>query len=345
MSEMLRGTEQQQRRVLVRIGAGALAATALTICIAEAWPHHRPANSIDITVSTASIGQGIDERSNVLLRGVTVGTVTAITRNNGSMNMQLRLDSTAIHGLTDAVGYDFRPQNSFGLSAMNLIPHDSGKPLADGLFIERNPETNATMSQLLNGAVTVVNGVVTEKMVNLIKDSADYVGALTPLLETGFILANQIAETQQSDSAALVEQANAALQPLPQLIDSTLTVTHNLRNLKGNAHLSNDIDTARQTLDLVSTGVFGLLGQVLGKHTADLTPATEIARSFLDAVSTIIQRSRGGLRLDKILAGLQDTYSGPPGAQSLKLRVLLEPLPVVESALPPLSDLDHPGER
>ncbi|OHT79329.1 hypothetical protein BKG69_13130 [Mycobacteroides chelonae] len=345
MSEMLRGTADQQRRFMVRVGALAVALALLIWAIAAAWPQRRPPNTVEITLSTPTVGQGIDAHSHVLLRGVAVGSVTAITRNSGLMDMRIRLDNASVRGLTDALGYDFRPENSFGLSAVNLIPRDSGNPLVEGQRIERAPDTNATMSQLLNGAVTLVNGVITEKMVRLIQDTANYAGAIAPLLETGFLLANQIAETQQSDSAVLVQHANTILGPLPQLLDSALTSTHNLRNLKGNNHLYDDIETARQTLDLVSTGLFGLIGQVLGKHIADFTPTTEIVRSFLDSVSTIVQRSRGGLRLDKVLAGLQNTYGGQPGSESLKLRVLLEPLPVVESGLPPLSDLDRTGGR
>lgn len=345
MSELLRGTEAQQRRTMARLGGILATIAVLAAMVGAAWPQRRPANSVEITLSTPTVGQGIDNRSNVLLRGVVVGTITSITRNNGVMDMKIRLDSSSVHGLTDAFGYDFRPQNTFGLSAVNLIPRATGNRLIDGLRIERAPEANATMSQLLNNAVAVVNGVITEKMVRLIQNSASYTTALIPLLETGFVLANQIAETQRTDPAELIRQTNTILEPLPHVADAALTSAHQLRNLKGSDHLLWNIGPATQTLELVSTGLFGPIGEILGKHAADFTPATEILRVFFDAFTSIIQRSRGGLRLDKVLAGLRDTYGGQPGAESFKLRLVLEPLPVLESALPPLSDLDRSGAR
>lgn len=295
MSELVRGSAERQRRVAVLTGVAATAVVGLTVVVIASLPQSRPATAVDIVLSTPSVGQGIDGSSKVLLHGVVVGSISTMDRHGERADLRIRLDRNKITGLTDSFGFDFRPQNTFGVSALSLTPRDGGRPLTDGLRIERSPDANATMSQMLSGQIAFVNGVITDDLVQMIRRASDYTTALAPLVETGFVLANQIAETQRDTSAELLHKFNSVLEPTPDVVDSLFWSIDNLRYFKGWEEAVTRYQPLRATLDLLGTGFFGPAGDLLGRHRADFTPATEIIRSFADAISTMVQRSRGAL--------------------------------------------------
>lgn len=344
MSELLRGTEQRQRRTLVGIGATVVAIAVLASLAAGLLPARRPAAAIDITVLTPTVGQGIDTQSKVVLHGMTVGTITAVERHGEAAELRLQLDTNSVHGLTDGFDFDFRPANAWGLSALNLVPRQTGSPLSDGARIDRTPVTNATMSQLLSGQMTFVTGVFTDNLTRLIRNSSDYTTALLPAVESGLIIMNLVAETQRDTPAALLRKLNALTTPTPDVVDTMLTGIHNFRHQQGGNLLTDDIGPAHETLAVIAPDAVAIIAAIISDHRTELTPATELARSLLDSFSMIFQRSRESLRLDKLLAGLQAGYFGGDD-ESARFRLVLEALPALESGMPAPVSPDGTGGR
>ncbi|SHU87141.1 MlaD family protein [Mycobacteroides abscessus] len=345
MSELVRGTDAQQRRTLMRVGAVLAAVIAVVVAVVATRPAERPSGTLDVVLSTPTVGQGINVKSVVMLHGVTVGSVAAMDNRRGMVDLRIRLNRNQIRGLTDSFGFDFRPQNTFGVSALSITPRDGGRPLIDGQHIDRAPDINATMSQLLNSGIAVVTGVLTDDLVRYVRRATEYTAALAPLIETGLVLTSLVAETQRSTPADLLARFNDIVDPLPAVVDSSLSSAHSFRYLKGYEYPVGDIDVTVSFMTQIDKGLFGPLGDILSTHRTELTPTTEIARSFADAIATVVQRSRGSLRLDKALAGLSEIYNGPDSKRSVKFRLLLEPLPVLQSAMPQPSDLDGTGTR
>lgn len=342
MSELLAGNQQRQNRVMRRTGLAAVALTVAIAAVVMAVPRWKTRDTVEITLSTPVVGQGIHNRSPVMLRGVAVGTVTSITRNDAVSELTLGIDKAVADGLDDSIGYDFRPANMLGKSVVNLVPRGPGNPLTDGLSIERAPETNATMAQLLSNTSRVINGVVTDTMVKSILRAAQYTNALMPLIETGFVFTNLSLQTQSVDAGTTMRKLGTLLQPLPDLTEVMLTTQHNMYTLKGREALIERWPDVLSVLTLVQgDGLLGPAAVALARPRVAAGPATEIARSFSDSLSTQLEFSRGGVRIDRLLAGLQTAYSAADpndeGAKAVKLRVMLEPLPVFQSTLPPLS--------
>ncbi|MFD6196478.1 MlaD family protein [Mycobacteriaceae bacterium NPDC060252] len=342
MSELLAGNAKRQNRVMRRTGIAVIALAAAAALVIAVIPRWNPQHVVAVTLSTPVVGQGIRDHSPVMLRGVVVGTVTSVTRNDAVSELTLGLDKDIAQGLNDSFGYDFRPANLLGKSVVNLIPRGSGSPLADGQRIDRGPEVNATMAQLLSNASTVVNGVVTDTMVKSILRAAQYTNALMPLIETGFVFTNLLLQTQTVDAGTTMRKLGTLLQPMPNLTETILTTQHNFYTLKGREALIDRWPDVLACLTLVQgEGVIGPAAVALARPRTAAGPATEIARSFADSLSTQLEFSRGGVRIDRLLAGLQTAYSaadpGDEGAKAVKLRVMLEPLPVFQSTLPPLS--------
>lgn len=342
MSELLAGNRNRQNRVMRRTGLAVVALAVVGAVGITAIPRWKPAHTVEITLSTPVVGQGIRDHSPVMLRGVVIGTVTSITRNDAVSEVTLGVDRDVAQGLNDSLGYDFRPANMLGKSVVNLIPRGSGSPLADGQRIERGPEANATMAQLLSNTSTVINGVVTDTMVKSILRSVQYTNALMPLIETGFVFTNLLLQTQTVDAGTTMRTVGTLLQPLPGLTEVMLTTQHNMYTLKGREALIERWPDVLSVLTLVQgDGLLGPAAAALARPRVAAGPATEIARSFADSLSTQLEFSRGGVRIDRLLAGLQTAYSAADpndeGAKAVKLRVMLEPLPVFQSTLPPLS--------
>jgi len=328
----------------MRTGAAVAVVATIAYLLVAAWPSRQPVDTVKIVLATPTLGEGIDVGSNVLLHGVAVGAVTAINHHGELTDLGILLQRNDTRGLTDSFRYDFRPANTFGISALSLLPEEGGNTISNGQRIVRSPEINATMSRVLTGQVNIVNKVLTDKLARLIGRSVEYTGALAPLFETGFALTSLIAQTQQEMPAVLLGRANRMLEPLPIFADSFITSVHDLRTRHGVDEAVNKPDRLIETIEAAGNDLFGKAGDVLGKYQAEFGPGAGIVRTFADSVSSLIQRSRGSLRLDKLLDGLTEVYNGPAtvktNQKSFKLKVVLEPLPALESALPPLSDLD-----
>lgn len=344
MSELLRGTEQRQRRVLVGTGAVVVAIAILATLVITMLPERRSAATIEIVVMTPTIGQGIDSQSKVVLHGMPVGTIAAVERYGEAAEMRLRLDRNSVRGLTDGFGFDFRPANAWGLSALNLLPRGAGYPLVDGQRINRAPVINATLSQMMSGQMTFVDKVITEKFAQLIRNSSDYTTALLPFIESGLILMNLVADTAQETSTPVLQELNSLITPMPDVIDVMLTSIHNFRHQKGGDLLINDYSVMEETVGVITPDLAKIGAEIIRNHRTELVPGTEVARALLDSFSMIAERSRGSLRMDKVLAGLQDGYFGPDD-KTTQWRLVLEQLPALESSMPVLPNSGGTGGR
>ncbi|WP_142277613.1 MlaD family protein, partial [Mycobacterium timonense] len=128
MTSLLRGSEEDQARTRARIGAAAvlLVVIALTVNFAVN-PFARTKNLISVALETPYVGQGVAGGTPVIMHGVKVGEVTAISSlPGGHVRLNADLQSGPTAGLTDAMGIDFRPSNYFGVTGINLTPGEGG---------------------------------------------------------------------------------------------------------------------------------------------------------------------------------------------------------------------------
>ncbi|WP_297615056.1 hypothetical protein [Nocardia sp.] len=335
MSELLAGSERRQRRVLLLTGVVTVVVLLIAIFAAARISGREPGGVLHVTVRTAYLGHGIAAGSTVVLHGVEVGRVESVHGGQvRGVEIGIGLQRNQIGGLTDAVGFDYRPMNYFGVSALNLLPGAGGKALTDGLRLDRAPEGDFTMASLLSRTSTVVNGVVTDRMVEVVRRIADYTDALAPLIEAGFTVADALAETQQRMPDVQLRQLNTLLDPLPVFTDDAISAVKAVREVPSAETIINKFGPMNDTMQLIATGFFGPLGALLGSHTQDFTPLTEILRTVSDPVSSTLQKAQLGTRLDQVLSGFESAYTGPDQDKSLKLRIVLDQLPALAAALP-----------
>lgn len=321
--------------MLLSTGAITVVLLLIAVCVAVRSTGREPDGTLLVTVRTAYLGQGVAAGSAVMLHGVQVGRVESVHGGEGrGVELGIRLRRSQIGGLTDTVRFDYRPLNYFGVSALNLLPGTSGRVLTDGQRLDRAPEGDFTMASLLSRSSMVVNGVVTDRMVEVVRRIADYTDALAPLIEAGFTVANTVAETQRQLPDVQLRQLNTLLEPLPVFTDNVIGGITALTEVPSAELVITQFGPMNATMQLIATGFFGPLGALLGSHASDFTPLTEILRTVSDLVSSTLAKAQLGPRLDQVLAGVESAYAGPDQDKSLQLRIVLDQLPALAAALP-----------
>ncbi|MFF2555029.1 hypothetical protein ACFVUS_28775 [Nocardia sp. NPDC058058] len=335
MSELLAGSAQRQRRVLLVTGVVTVMVLLIAVFAAVRISGREPEGVLHLTLRTAYLGHGITAGSTVVLHGVEVGRVDAVHGGHaGGVEIGIRLRRNQIGGLTDTVRFDYRPMNYFGVSALNLLPGPGGRALTDGLRLDRAPEGDFTMASLLSRTSTVVNGVLTDHMVEVVRRIAEYTDALAPLIEAGFAVADAVAETQRQMPDVTLRQLNTLLDPLLLFTDDAISAVEAVREVPSAEVVIDNFGPMNDTMQLIATGFFGPLGALLGSHAADFTPLTEIVRTVSDLVSVTLRKAQLGSRLDQVLSGFESAYTGTDQDKSLKLRIVLDQLPALAAALP-----------
>src|SRR5690606_18352195 len=146
--DFLRGSAQRQGAI-VRLAATLVvttlvAITAIGITSARRGEH---GSKITIAIETPFVAPGVTTGSHVLLRGVAIGEVTGLDRADAdTVRMALALEPGPAAHLTDTFSFDYRPENYFGVTAVNLFGGAGGARLASGHEFERAAAGDFTMA-------------------------------------------------------------------------------------------------------------------------------------------------------------------------------------------------------
>jgi hypothetical protein len=342
--DFLRGTDAQQARV-VTLAALVMIATVAVVVFGMVWvrPHVEKPGGIPLSIDVPFVAPGVGKGTKVILHGAEVGEIVGLENHgNGTVRMSLSLDPGQVRGLTDAFDVDFRPENYFGISAVNLISKAGGDHLVAGQILNRMPTGDYTMSTMLEKGSIAVDGTLTDSMIQSLNKVIKYTDGLTPMIQTGIVFANRVAQTQQAMPSVLISRANDILAVMPafsqQAIDMLYNAYGNDFNRQGpggslgvNEAVMADVEKG---LYLTANNLFGSAGKLLASHEQELTPGTQLVQELVDALPHMLD---GGAMPDK-LSTLVDRYSrafssAPSGSKTLNMRVILDNLPGVAAPL------------
>ena len=150
---LLNTSTESEARTLTIVGAATALATVLVLAILiVAHPFRsRPNDRITVAIDAPFVGQGVAKGTALVMHGVKVGEITAITSSpRGGVRLDADLQSGPIQGLTDAMDIDFRSINYFGVTGINLTAGSGGQVLRDGMRINKVPTGNFTLQALLS---------------------------------------------------------------------------------------------------------------------------------------------------------------------------------------------------
>ncbi|UYP18649.1 Mce family protein [Rhodococcus sp. Z13] len=340
--DFLRGTAAEQSRRLVAAGAAAILCVGVAgVAAATLYPKITAPDGVELTVDVPYLGPGVAEGTKVVLHGQTVGRVTGIERTpSESVQMKLVLDESQIGGLTDAFEIDYRPENYFGTSAVNILAQPGGAPLESGAQVERTPEGDYTMSTMIEQGSLTIDGTLTDDMISSLDKTVHYLDGLTPWVDTGVFLANRVAETQEEMPSTLLAQFNEILEAFPgfgdQAIESLMNIYYSNYNTLPDGSVGVDdavFDEANAGLTLAANQLFGQAGALLASHGEELTP---LIQSVVVASDVFPHLNNGGMTPDAardVVRRLDNAFVDTPDGKRLRLRVLVDTLPAFTAPL------------
>lgn len=297
---------------------------------------------IAVTIDTPYIGQGVVKGTDVVMHGVTVGKVTAVSSlPGGNVRLSADLQKTLASGLTDAMNIDFRPINYFGVTGVNLVTGTGGQPLRDGMQINKVPQGNFTLQALLSRLGEVSTGVLTPKLIDVIDRATRYTDALDPLIETGLITANAVAQVQTVTTKRLLTNTTGLSEVFPAAVDA-LTDTgwnfiHDDTNVQHRAHADYTEDEWQHlfipTDEEASGKLFASIGLLESSHVGDLRPVTDAVKAITDVVPPLIRPEGYAQLLAEMRTRFEKMYAGTPEQRALRVRIILDRLPGVAAPL------------
>ncbi|ORW90612.1 MlaD family protein [Mycolicibacter terrae] len=302
----------------------------------------RPADTISVTIDTTYAGQGVVRGTAVVMHGVTVGEVTAITsRPGGGVRLDADLQRKPVVGLTDALRIDFRPVNYFGVTGVNLMAGAGGQVLRDGMRLTTVPEGNFTLQALLSRLGEVSTGVLTPQLIQVIDRATRYTDALDPLIETALIAADSVAQVQTVSTERLLANATGVSVVFPPAVDALMGAGHNLihddANIQGRMHSDYTEEEWQHlfipTLELASGGLFADIGKLESSHLGQLLPVTDMVKALTDVVPPLIRPEGFAEMLAELRTRFERMYGGTPEQRTVQIQIVLDSLPGVAAPL------------
>ena len=218
---LLRGTAESETRTLTIVGSvGILLVAVICLFVASKPLAELGPRPISVTIDTPYVGQGVAEGTAIVMHGVQVGQVTAVSSLvGGGVRLNADLQPGPVTGVTNTFNIDFQPVNYFGVTGINLIANPGGEPLRSGMRITKVPKGNFTLQALLSRLGDLSAGVITPQLIRVVDVGTRYVDALDPLIETMVTAANAVAQTQTVSTAQLLNNTTEFSVHFPSFVD------------------------------------------------------------------------------------------------------------------------------
>jgi hypothetical protein len=370
---LLNTSAESETRALTIVGSIVIVAIVITTVlylVVNPFESKRR-DMISLAIDAPYVGQGVAAGTPLIMHGVKVGQVLSVSSiPGGGVHLETDLQPGITHELTDTMGIDYRPSNYFGVTGINVIPAQAGRPLRSGMQIDIRPKGNFSLQALLYRLGDLTNGVFNQRLISVIDRGTRYVDGLTPLLETMLIVGNSVAKVQTVSSERLLRNATGVSVAFPGFIDA-LTSTGNdflhsyfvdfdwekyKRNSKyysiiddqTRRHFEANVELYREhekkdmgffdkhwseLLDLARTDLFSPVGYLEGSHINDLTPVLESVRGLADAVPQIVSPDNFAYTLTELRRRFEHMYQGSGDQRALQVRLVLDRLPGVAAPL------------
>nr|GLK36444.1 hypothetical protein GCM10017611_33010 [Rhodococcus wratislaviensis] len=340
--DFLRGSATTQSRMLATTGIAVVTAmTVAAVATVSLYPRLTAPDGIAVGIEVPQVGPGVAEGTKVVLRGQSIGEVTALERTrSGAVQMQLALSEDQVSGLTDTFELDFRPENYFGTSAVNLIAQPGGAELESGMELERTPRGDFTMSTMIERGSLTIDGTLTDQMISSLDKSVHYLDGLTPWIETGVLVADRVAATQQALPSNLIENFNEILDTMPgfsdQAIEGLMSIYNSAYNRRPDGSVGVDdtfMDETNAALSIAGNKLFGQAGALLASHGTELTPLTQIVVEATGVIPHLLNSGMSPEATSEIIRRLDSAFVDTPDGQRLQLRLVLDGFPALAAPL------------
>ena len=290
------------------VGLGMIIAIVAVVALAVVLFRGDYRDTAGVTVISDRAGLVMNPDAKVKMRGVQVGTVQSVSyRPDGTADLKLAIDSSALHLIPSNVGVDIASSTVFGAKSVELVapPNPSADTLRAGQTLQGQHvmvEANTVFQQLVSvldkidpaklnetlGALSAAFSGRGEKFGQALSDFNTLLAKLEPSLPS-----------LSRDIELTAPVANAYADAAPDLV----------RTMKNSTTLSDSIVDQQDNLDTFLVSAIGLAdigNDVLGSNRAAfstvldlLVPSTDVFQRYAPAI-------------DCTLKGMQYTLHQPP---------------------------------
>jgi hypothetical protein len=325
-------SDDAEARTLGKVGVALTAcAVVAAAVVAVANSFRGPANNaVGIVIETPYVGQGVAPGTPLLLHGVAVGEVTQVTSlSGGGVRLGAELRRAPTDGLTDTMAIDFRPANYFGVTGIAVRPMPDGRELVNGSLVRTAPVGDFTLQAMLYRLGELSDGVLTPQLIDVITNVTDYTDSLNPFLETVVTVSTSLANVQTVSTARLLANATGISVVFPSFIDGVIEMGDKYMNSGDMGTATEDWyeNTFKVSAELGAVGVWGSIGRLLGSHSTDLVPVTDLIKALADVVPGLVLPDATTDTARQLRLRLERLFAGPPERRAVNVRVILDSLP------------------
>jgi phospholipid/cholesterol/gamma-HCH transport system substrate-binding protein len=189
----------------------------------------------EVTLTTGTLGNALQEGSDVKLRGVPVGTVRTVSAREGGAELTLALEPEALSDLTADTTARLLPKTLFGERYVALQPTTGGPVLEAGGVIEQDRSDEAVeLEQVLDELLPVLKAIQPHKLnatlselATMLRDNGDDIGEVFSAWADYLQRLNPLVPQLTDDLASLGRVADHFEEAAPDLLDAldTMTIT------------------------------------------------------------------------------------------------------------------------
>ncbi|OBH05882.1 MlaD family protein [Mycobacterium sp. E1747] len=291
----------------------------------------------------------------------------------GGVQFDLKLQANSVRDLTDSLQIDYRPSNYFGVTGINVQPGQGGQRLRNGMQLTIAPQGNYSLQALLYRLGEITHGVLDDRLISVMNRGTQYVDAFRPLIETALIVSTTVTDVQTVSTERLLRNATGISVAFPGTADALIGVGNDfIHNYFGDkskpenaellrskmkfwpamdeahrkqyetnqqkwfANMDNDNYNVRVwdvIMDKAKSDLFAKVGALEYSHVNDLFPLIESLRGLTDTAPKIFDPDVFGATITELRTRFERMYASSGDLHALPVRIVLDRVPGVESAL------------
>lgn len=331
---LLRGSQESQDRKLTIAGAVVvLCAIAAGFVVMSHPSASRTPERISIAIDTPYVGQGVRDGTAIVMHGVQVGVVKAISSlPGGGVRLQSDLQKGPVAGLTDTMKIEFRPINYFGVTGITLAAGSGGQQLRNGMQITTVAQ-NSTLQAVLSRLGQVSVSALTPRLISVIDRIVQYTDGLTPLLETVLIATHAVADIQTVSTERLLATTTGVSVAFPTFTDALLGSGEDFTAVPRRYNDEQWRNGVQEAYRVGSTELFGGFGRLESNYVDDLLPAIDGVKALTDPVPALVRPDDFANTLVQMRTRLQKLFAGNGDQRALQVKIVLDNLPGVAAPL------------
>lgn len=284
----------------------------------------------DLTLDTATVGDGLTPGSEVKFRGLTIGSVSSVdTVGFGRQRMELEIDRDQAGELTDTLIAQFSSSNIFGSTAVELVSDGTGNPLPEKSTISIGADSpNVTVTGVFRRVADLTAVLDSDQVQNLLDLLADTSVDTSRNLKPYFDTAQMLAEHQIDPLTWKLHRGAELGDGLNDLVPPLLDLVTGVVDKSAYVEAPEDRKRTLDAIDGLSDQLLVPIGDLLKTNNPNLAKLLSTTLDLLVPITASLGTLAPSYdRIPQVVDGISDAFPIVDGAPRLQLDVIVKTMP------------------